>query len=130
MQSIVYHQTAGKSMHGYAVMIYSFYVADEMHAKAWWYTKPAVWIKKGAVSNAKLRAFEAALFLCIEAKIRKIKKKASKWGKKEYDEKRIGKILVFKSYTIPHRIGLRGVQSEQIQANSSFFRAVAKFFNI
>ena len=58
------------------------------------------------------------------------KKKASKRGKNEYDEKRIGKILVFKSYTIPQRIGLRGVQSEQIQANSSFFSAVAKFFNI
>ena len=46
MQSIVYHQTAGKCMHGYAVMIYSSRGADEMHAKAWWYTKPAVWIKK------------------------------------------------------------------------------------
>ena len=57
---------------------------------------------------------EAALFLCIEAKIHKIKKKASKWGEKEYDEKRIGKILVFKSYTIPRRIGSRGVQLEQI----------------
>ena len=33
--------------------------------------------KKEAVSNAFLRAFEAALFLCIEAKIQKIKKKAS-----------------------------------------------------
>ena len=65
--------------------------------------------KTGAVSNAKLRAFEA---------------------KKQYDKKRIGKILVFKSYTITQRIGLRSVQSEQIQANSSFFRAVAKFFNI
>ena len=52
---------------------------------------------------------EAALFLCIEAKIHKIKKKASFGGKKEYDEKRIGEILVFKSYTIPQRIGLRGV---------------------
>ena len=31
-----------------------------------------------AVSNANFRAFEAALFLCIEAKIQKIKKKASK----------------------------------------------------
>ena len=58
------------------------------------------------------------------------KKKASKRGKKEYDEKRIVKILIFKSYAIPKRIGLRGVKSEQIQANSSFFRAVAKFFNI
>ena len=36
----------------------------------------------------------------------------------------------FESYTIPQRIGLRGVQSEQIQANSSFFRAVTQFFNI
>ena len=41
----------------------------------------------------------------------------------------------FESYTIPLRIGLRGVQSEQIQANSSFFRAVTfravtTFFNI
>ena len=35
-------------------------------------------IKQGAVSNANFRAFEAALFLCIEAKIQKIKKKASK----------------------------------------------------
>ena len=60
----------------------------------------------------------------------KQKKKATKWGKNEYDEKRIGKILIFESYTIPRRIGLRGVQSEQIQANSSFFRAVTKFFNI
>ena len=34
MQSIVYHQTAGKGMHGYAVMIYSSKGADEMHAKA------------------------------------------------------------------------------------------------
>ena len=34
--------------------------------------------QKGAVSNANFRAFEAALFLCIEAKIQKIKKKASK----------------------------------------------------
>ena len=31
-------------------------------------------IKKGAVSNANFRAFEAALFLCIEAKIHKINK--------------------------------------------------------
>lgn len=52
------------------------------------------------------------------------------YGKKEYDEKRIGKILIFESYTIPQRIGSRGVQSEQIQAHSSFFRAVTKFFNI
>ena len=37
------------------------------------------------------------------------KKKASKRGKKEYDEKRIVKILIFKSYAIPKRIGLRGV---------------------
>ena len=37
-----------------------------------------VFIFKGAVSNANFRAFEAALFLCIEAKIQKIKKKASK----------------------------------------------------
>ena len=28
----------------------------------------------------------------------KVKEKATKWGKKEYDEKRIGKILIFKSY--------------------------------
>ncbi len=28
------HQTAGKGMHGYAVMIYSSKGADEMHAKA------------------------------------------------------------------------------------------------
>ena len=56
---------------------------------------------KGAVSNALLRAFETALFLCVELKrFRKIKK-ASKRGKNEYDEKRIGKILVFESYTIP-----------------------------
>ena len=34
MRSIVYHQTAGKGMHGYAVMIYSSKGADEMHAKA------------------------------------------------------------------------------------------------
>ena len=34
MQSIVYHQTAGKGMHGYAVMIYSSKGADEIHAKA------------------------------------------------------------------------------------------------
>jgi len=74
--------------------------------------------------------FETALFLCIEAKIDKIKKKASNRGRKEYDEKRIGKILKFESYIIPYRIGLRGVQSEQIQTNSSFFRAVTKFFNI
>ena len=39
MQSIVYHQTAGKGIHGYAVMIYSSKGADEMHAKAWWYAK-------------------------------------------------------------------------------------------
>ena len=28
------------------------------------------------------------------------------------------------------RIGLRSVQREQIESNSSFFRAVAKFFNV
>ena len=28
------------------------------------------------------------------------------------------------------RIGLRSVQREQIEANSSFFRAVAEFFNV
>ena len=33
-RSFVYHQTAGKGMHGYAVMIYSSKGADEMHAKA------------------------------------------------------------------------------------------------
>jgi len=31
----------------------------------------------------------------------KAKEKASKRGKKEYDEKRIVKILVFERYTIP-----------------------------
>ena len=42
------HQTAEDTRRG--VMIYSSKGADEMHAKAWWYAKPAVWIKK-AVSK-------------------------------------------------------------------------------
>ena len=53
------------------------------------------------------------------------KKKASKRGKKEYDKKRIVKILIFKSYAIPKRIGLRGVESEQIQANFSLHRPLS-----
>ena len=34
MQSIVYHQTAGKGMHGYAVMIYSSKGADDIRLTA------------------------------------------------------------------------------------------------
>ena len=36
--------------------------------------------------------------------------------------KRMPFAVHFKIYTIPRRIGLRGVQSEQIQANSSFYQ--------
>ena len=48
-------------------------------------------LKEGAVSNANSKAFEAALFLCLEAKIHKIKKKASKRGINKYDKKMIAK---------------------------------------
>ena len=70
------------------------------------------------------------LFFYAFKKNAKDKEKSLVLRQNEYDKRRIGEILVFEIYTIPRRIGLRGVQSEQIQANSSFFRAVAKFLNI
>ena len=82
-----------------------------------------------AVSNAFFKAFEAALFLYGEEKCARKKKKPQKEAKRG-TTKRGSKNPRFESYTITQRIGLRGIQGEQIQANSSFFRAIAEFFNI
>ena len=38
----VYHQVAGNTAFGWWYTPYG----DDIHAKAWWYTKPAAWIKK------------------------------------------------------------------------------------
>ena len=41
-RSVVSHQAAGNTAYGWWYTPYG----DDIHAKAWWYTKPAAWIKK------------------------------------------------------------------------------------
>ena len=96
MQSIAYH-------HGFAVYITAHLIFVG-----------TIQVKKEAESKAFNQAKDSAFCYAIMLIVCKVKEKASNWGKKEYDEKRIGKILFFESYTIPQRIGLRGVQPEQI----------------
>lgn len=57
-------------------------------------------------------------------------KKKPRKGQKRVRQKEDPKILVFQVSIPLGRMGLRRVQREQIETNSSFSRAVAELFNV